>query len=578
MKKLGKVSAFLAAGALFAGIFTACDYTGDTTFEAAVAANAAPSNGGSGSGGNGTSTSYTYKWNFDTDISSSFSTVASGDFSGKLYLAADKTISQTSNSVGVDLTLYKCSDPTSSTAENVYNKADATTAIGSGTSIYSDYKAGLLNIGSVEPNGTKPIGIENIQGPFTITAYVGANSSSDKTDRYAHIMIGSEEVCAPNKAANKLSASCEKLTYSYTGTDKVNVYIGGSGLYVRVYNVTLTTTVKQNQYSSFLVTTNTDIANNVASLGLVGTSVASSKTDVATVKIESGKIAITSVAAGESTVTVTDSNSKTATIAVTVNGAGAVTTSVTKFARSAVTCAATTKASSSTATDGTATLTIDGLGGSLEYSTDNTTFYAANAITASIATFTENISGTTVTVGGLPKGKYYVRYAACDAYAASASTTVDIGDASVTVNTGSFDLLTSDLLGVGTTKGSIAANKTVTSGSLTLTASASATGVGTTTGDCGSYVYVAEKGTCIKKQALKLTGLAGGTLKIVAYMGSTSARNLEVTVGTTGATETLDMGTTSGVTKTYTKTLSGSDDVYIGASNEIYIQSITVTE
>jgi len=132
-------------------------------------------------------------------------------------------------------------------------------------------------------------------------------------------------------------------------------------------------------------------------------------------------------------------------------------------------------------------------------------------------------------------------------------------------------------LGVGAAKAAITADKTATSGKLTLTASATATGVGTTTGDCASYVYVAEKGTCIKKQALKLTGLtAGTTLTIVAYMNSNpDGRTLEVTVGSSGTTETKEM-TTKGGTETYTKALTSTDDVYIGASNEIYIQTIKV--
>ena len=147
------------------------------------------------------------------------------------------------------------------------------------------------------------------------------------------------------------------------------------------------------------------------------------------------------------------------------------------------------------------------------------------------------------------------------------------------VSTGSFDLLTSNLaeIAVGTeNKAALEANKTLTSGGLTLTLSAAATGVGTTTGNCTSWCYVSEKGILIKKQAMKLEGLTSGTtLTIVAYQNSTTDRNLEVTIGSTGTTEETAMGTTKG-TKTYTKALISDDDIYIGASNEIYIQSITV--
>ena len=66
MKKLKFAPALLAAGAMLFGAFTSCDYTGDTTFEAAVAANTASSSSsggsgsGSGSGSASTSATYTY--------------------------------------------------------------------------------------------------------------------------------------------------------------------------------------------------------------------------------------------------------------------------------------------------------------------------------------------------------------------------------------------------------------------------------------------------------------------------------------------------------------------------------------
>ena len=87
--------------------------------------------------------------------------------------------------------------------------------------------------------------------------------------------------------------------------------------------------------SSFTATTDSSTANDTATLGLVGTSAASSSDSIATAAISNGHIDITSISAGAATVTVTDSNSHSATIAVTVNGDGSITIgTITKYVSS----------------------------------------------------------------------------------------------------------------------------------------------------------------------------------------------------------------------------------------------------
>jgi hypothetical protein len=82
----------------------------------------------------------------------------------------------------------------------------------------------------------------------------------------------------------------------------------------------------------FVSSTNDTTSNDVATLGIIGTTASSSNTGVATVAIESGKIKITSVAEGVAVITVKNALDHAATINVTVakNGTIAIGT-ITKY-------------------------------------------------------------------------------------------------------------------------------------------------------------------------------------------------------------------------------------------------------
>ena len=133
------------------------------------------------------------------------------------------------------------------------------------------------------------------------------------------------------------------------------------------------------------------------------------------------------------------------------------------------------------------------------------------------------------------------------------------------------------------------------SGNLQLTASATGTGVGTTKMSTtpSSYQYVANKGLLIKKDALKIAGVKGSVkLTIEWYCNSDEAskqeserRVLEVTVGADGETKTQAVnmvgttGKTQGKMDDFALDVAGGEngvDIYIGASNELYIQKITI--
>ena len=93
--------------------------------------------------------------------------------------------------------------------------------------------------GSIEPSANYLLTV-SVKGPFKATMLCAANTSSGKSDRYAFIKIGDEEVVAPNKTANTLSGSGETLTYTYTGTDTVTVGFGATNI-VRIHDIKITT-------------------------------------------------------------------------------------------------------------------------------------------------------------------------------------------------------------------------------------------------------------------------------------------------------------------------------------------------
>jgi hypothetical protein len=86
------------------------------------------------------------------------------------------------------------------------------------------------------------------------------------------------------------------------------------------------------QQANFTPAVNDSTANDVTTLGLVGTTSVSSAPAVADVEISGGKIKITSVSAGSATITVADAADHKATIAVTVAADGSITIgAITKY-------------------------------------------------------------------------------------------------------------------------------------------------------------------------------------------------------------------------------------------------------
>ena len=178
-----------------------------------------------------------------------------------------------------------------------------------------------------------------VQGPFTATMLYGSNAGSAKTDRYAFIKIGDEEVA---KSAQNIPTDGAELSYTYEETDTVKVSFGGSNAF-RIYDIKITTangdgagkTADEVKSTATFTPQPVEVENTADKLGLEGDSAKSSDEDVATAEIENGKVIITSAKkSGSATITVTNTpiTNGAATIAVTVKLDGSITLgAITKY-------------------------------------------------------------------------------------------------------------------------------------------------------------------------------------------------------------------------------------------------------
>ncbi|MBQ6056240.1 MAG: hypothetical protein IJJ70_06635 [Treponema sp.] len=134
-----------------------------------------------------------------------------------------------------------------------------------------------------------------------------------------------------------------------------------------------------------------------------------------------------------------------------------------------------------------------------------------------------------------------------------------------------FSSMTSSAAEIGA-DATVAGNNSV----LNLTLTSAGTDAGTTQ-NTPKYKYDSSKGLCIKYDALKITGITGNvTLTIQGRNNGGSERNLEVTLSD-DTTTVYTTALTSSSDFTYTKDFTGDDTtLYIGASNETFINTITI--
>jgi hypothetical protein len=256
MKKLRGIMAILAATALIFGTVACSDGGGNDNnnnktptdqsdpISGGGSGTSDPVSGGGGSeggdeGGSTTVDPVTYKWSFNEDTfdATKFITVQNASGADKYGLAEDYEYASTPS--GMVMTLKAAAG-----GADHYNLVDKTKTIGSSTVYY-----GTATVGCIEPNGDLVV-LKNVQGPFTVKAYVQCNSSSNKTDRYGYIKIGDEEFAdASYKASTTLPAEGQVLTATYASSDKVDVVIGCAKI-MRIYDVVVETAAAQDQSSA----------------------------------------------------------------------------------------------------------------------------------------------------------------------------------------------------------------------------------------------------------------------------------------------------------------------------------------
>ena len=179
----------------------------------------------------------------------------------------------------------------------------------------------------------------------TITKYVPTSTFTESTDSSisnndATLGLTGTVVSSSNANIAEAKISGGKIMITSKSAGQVTITVSDAASHQATIQVTVSATggitigtiTKYVPTSTFTSSTDSSTANNVATLGLIGTSISSSNNDVAVAEIKNDKIAITSQAIGQATITVSDTASHHATISVTVDANGAIVIgSITKY-------------------------------------------------------------------------------------------------------------------------------------------------------------------------------------------------------------------------------------------------------
>lgn len=429
MKKLLKAAAVLAAFSLMFG-FASCNHDEPTSGPEQT-----PSQGGDGgdTGGDYTGDPTEDRWDFTNRANEIW---VNPDVAGSL-VEKDTTDKSGTPAYDKDGTYFLTADASVPGANNVL-----TLTLSSADKINYSYQAGSTDGLRFKNDALKITGVKG-KVALKIEWSCIANKAAD--DRHLNVTIGSNPVDSVGNAATTGAATTNVAMPAYekefnagSGTD---IVIGcDNNLFVKTITIT-------KQADSFTASTNSDTANNLATLGLVGTTVTSSDATIATAELADGKIKVTSVKAGAATVTVKNADEKTSEIPVTVKSSGEIEIrTIKKFTREAPVLVADSKenadSSATPAKLGKASATWDDLT-DLEYAPgEDEDFVSAEELESAGITVAVDKETKTVTVSGLPAGTYGVRGKATDAYEATPALKITIGDESVAVASYTLDMAT----------------------------------------------------------------------------------------------------------------------------------------
>lgn len=184
---------------------------------------------------------------------------------------------------------------------------------------------GSIDIGNItkyDPeNPAFTVSTERVANDEDTLGLVGTNVSSSNTG------IAKAEISGGDVVITSAAAGNATITVSDgSGSATIDVTVNPDG------TITVGDIAKNDPGSSGFVSSTENVANNEETLGLTGTSTASSNPDSLTAAIADGQVVITSVAPGSGTITVTDASGKRATIEASVDATGAITVgTITKY-------------------------------------------------------------------------------------------------------------------------------------------------------------------------------------------------------------------------------------------------------
>ena len=312
MKKLSKVAALLATGALLlGGAFLSCSSDGlppelsGNSSGGGEAGSGSGSGGGSGGDGDSSTPVTGFFWNADDWV---FETDSKGSESAKDYgrVTFDREIKTTyvATAAGTEVPVtvggkdYTIKSRIQISKGGEAKKYSVSFTVGKNTTsigIFAKHSSS---------NGSDPVVLATESGT-TLTTWTVTNADDYKPYTF-------------------------DATGRFTANTKVYVYNSGSTGGVNIKAIWAEPVVEET--ITFVPETKT-VANDVDTLGIKGTSVQSNDEEIATVKIsdDTNSIEITSVKAGPATITVKDGD-KEATIPVTVGSTGTVATgTITKY-------------------------------------------------------------------------------------------------------------------------------------------------------------------------------------------------------------------------------------------------------
>jgi hypothetical protein len=185
----------------------------------------------------------------------------------------------------------------------------------------------------MEPEDDDPDGGPDTEQNETEDSFTSKTDNSTANDE-ATLGFAGENASSSNESVATAAITDGKIVITSKKAGTATITVSKTNVKSATFTVTvaddggisISNIVTGGDTVTFTAATDSDTANTEDALGLVGTSVASSNTGVATAAITDGKIVITSVSAGTAVITVSGASGSTpATIAVTVADDGGIT-------------------------------------------------------------------------------------------------------------------------------------------------------------------------------------------------------------------------------------------------------------